>query len=160
MLFRTVGSIALFKQMIGRGTRLFPDEDKLSYDIIDYSGATRLFAGPEWIPDGNDDLVRWTLWSKGRAVVSHDSALAVHGIGEFEAARVHLTVPPGFSMRGPAVALHVAELPDGDVEARAGFSLTTVVRSLVDIAVAADEDQPARTIHDAREAGLLTTQQL
>ena len=29
VLFRTVGSIALFKQMIGRGTRLFPDQDKL-----------------------------------------------------------------------------------------------------------------------------------
>ena len=42
VLFRPVGSMALFKQMIGRGTRLFPDEDKLSFDIIDYSGATRL----------------------------------------------------------------------------------------------------------------------
>ena len=40
VLFRPVGSMALFKQMIGRGTRLFPDEDKLSFDIIDYSGAT------------------------------------------------------------------------------------------------------------------------
>ena len=27
--------MALFKQMIGRGTRLFPDEDKLSFDIIE-----------------------------------------------------------------------------------------------------------------------------
>ena len=34
------GRWRLFKQMIGRGTRLFPDEDKLSFDIIDYSGAT------------------------------------------------------------------------------------------------------------------------
>jgi len=36
------------KQMIGRGTRLFPDEDKLSFDILDYSGATALFADPEF----------------------------------------------------------------------------------------------------------------
>jgi type I restriction enzyme R subunit len=48
VLFRPVGSMALFKQMIGRGTRLFPDEDKLSFDIIDYSGATGLFEDPEF----------------------------------------------------------------------------------------------------------------
>lgn len=43
VLFRPIGSLALFKQIIGRGTRLFPDQDKLSFDIIDYAGATRLF---------------------------------------------------------------------------------------------------------------------
>lgn len=48
VLFRPVGSMALFKQMIGRGTRLFPDEDKLSFDILDYSGATALFNDPEF----------------------------------------------------------------------------------------------------------------
>ncbi len=55
VLFRTVGSIAMFKQMIGRGTRLFPDEDKLSFDIIDYSGATALFSDPEF--DGPPERV-------------------------------------------------------------------------------------------------------
>mgnify|MGYP003585834867 CR=1 FL=1 len=48
VLFRTVGSMAMFKQMIGRGSRLFPDQDKLSFDIIDYSGATALFEDPEF----------------------------------------------------------------------------------------------------------------
>ena len=55
VLFRPVGSMALFKQMIGRGTRLFPDEDKLSFDIIDYSGATALFDDPEF--DGPPERV-------------------------------------------------------------------------------------------------------
>lgn len=32
VIFRPIGSLALFKQIIGRGTRLFPDEDKLSFD--------------------------------------------------------------------------------------------------------------------------------
>lgn len=48
VLFRPVGSMAMFKQMIGRGTRLFPDDDKLTFDIIDYSGATSLFEDPEF----------------------------------------------------------------------------------------------------------------
>ncbi|MGH3117568.1 MAG: EcoAI/FtnUII family type I restriction enzme subunit R, partial [Gaiellales bacterium] len=55
VVFRPVGSLAMFKQMIGRGTRLFPDEDKLSFDIIDYSGATGLFADPEF--DGPPERV-------------------------------------------------------------------------------------------------------
>ncbi len=55
VLFRPVGSMALFKQMIGRGTRLFPDEDKLSFDIIDYTGATTLFSDPEF--DGPPERV-------------------------------------------------------------------------------------------------------
>ena len=48
VLFRPIGSLALFKQIIGRGTRLFPDEDKLSFDIIDYAGATSLFKDREF----------------------------------------------------------------------------------------------------------------
>ncbi len=119
-----------------------------------------LFRLAEWIPDRYDDLIRWTLWSKQRAVVSRESALAVHGVGEFEAARPHLTVPPGFSMRDPAIILHRADLPDEDVVAHTGFSVTTVVRSLVDIANIAGEDQLARAIEDARDAGLLTIRQL
>jgi type I restriction enzyme R subunit len=55
VLFRTVGSMALFKQMIGRGTRLYPDEDKLSFDIIDYADATALFNDPEF--DGPPERV-------------------------------------------------------------------------------------------------------
>lgn len=119
-----------------------------------------LFRLAEWIPDRYDDLIRWTLWSKQRAVVSRESALAVHGVGEFEAARPHLTVPPGFSMRDPAIILHRADLPDEDVVAHTGFSVTTVVRSLVDIANIVGEDQLARAIEDARDAGLLTIRQL
>lgn len=48
VLFKPIGSIVDFKQTIGRGTRLYPDEDKLTFEIIDYSGATALFADPEF----------------------------------------------------------------------------------------------------------------
>lgn len=120
-----------------------------------------LFRLAEWIPNVHDDLIRWTLWSQGRAVVSYESALSVHGVGEFESARVQLTVPPGFSMRDPAVTLHHTEIADSDVVERTGFKLTTVVRSLVDIAaLSAEEDQLARAIQEASEGGLLTIRQL
>ncbi len=55
VLFRPIGSMALFKQIIGRGTRLRPDEDKWSFEIIDYTGATRLFQDPAF--DGPPEQV-------------------------------------------------------------------------------------------------------
>ncbi len=55
VIFRPIGSLALFKQMIGRGTRLFPDRDKLAFTILDYSGATALFGDPEF--DGPPERV-------------------------------------------------------------------------------------------------------
>ncbi len=120
-----------------------------------------LFRLAEWIPDLYDDLARWTLWSKGRGVVSHETALSVHAIGELESARVHLTVPPGFTMRDDAVTLHHSELPDADVVKRTGFRVTTPVRSIIDVAaLSPDEDQLARAIGDAHQSGLLTLRSL
>ncbi|HUP15109.1 MAG TPA: type IV toxin-antitoxin system AbiEi family antitoxin domain-containing protein [Acidimicrobiia bacterium] len=120
-----------------------------------------LFRLTDWIPGVHDDLVRWSLWSKGRAVVSHESALSVHGIGEFEAPRVHLTVPPGFSMKDDAVVLHRDTLRDVDTEDRSGFRVTTPLRSIIDVAtLGVDEDQLSRAIGDGRERGLFTLRAL
>jgi predicted transcriptional regulator of viral defense system len=116
-----------------------------------------IFRLSEWIPDVHDDLVRWTLWSKNRAVVSHETALGVYGVGEFEPPRVHLTVPTGFRMKDDALVLHKADLPDEDIVERTGFRLTTLARSLVDVAAQSpDEDQLARAIEEARSRGTVT----
>lgn len=116
-----------------------------------------VFRLAEWLPDQHDDLVRWTLWSKNRAVVSHDSALAVHEIGEFESRRVQLTVPPGFVKRADGVTLHRAALPDSDVRQRLGFRVTTPTRSLIDVAARSPEpDQLARAVNEARRGGFIT----
>lgn len=116
-----------------------------------------IFRLSEWIPDIHDDLVRWTLWSRNRAVVSHETALGVYVVGEFEPPRVHLTVPSGFRMKDDALVLHKADLPDEDIVERTGFRLTTLARSLVDVAAQSfDEEQLARAIEDARSGGTVT----
>ena len=52
VLARVVGSMSEFKQIIGRGTRVRDDYDKLWFNIIDYTGsATRLFADPAFDGD-------------------------------------------------------------------------------------------------------------
>jgi type I restriction enzyme R subunit len=43
VIFRRIGSMPLFKQIIGRGTRLCADVYKGSFDIIDFVEATTLF---------------------------------------------------------------------------------------------------------------------
>lgn len=48
VLFRPVGSAVEFKQIIGRGTRLYPDKGKTSFEIIDFVGATSHFADPDF----------------------------------------------------------------------------------------------------------------
>jgi predicted transcriptional regulator of viral defense system len=120
-----------------------------------------IFRLAEWIPDIHDDLARWTLWSRGRGTVSYESALAVHEVGEFESPRVNLTVPRGFTMRDDAVVLHFADLPDADVLDRVGFRVTTPLRSIIDVAsLAPDDEQLARAIDDAVRAGLVTERRL
>ena len=52
VLARMVGSMAEFKQIIGRGTRLRPDYGKLAFNILDYTGtATLMFADPAFDGD-------------------------------------------------------------------------------------------------------------
>ena len=46
VLFKPINSIVDFKQIIGRGTRVREDFGKLWFTIIDYTGATALFADP------------------------------------------------------------------------------------------------------------------
>jgi hypothetical protein len=120
-----------------------------------------IFRLADWVPGVHDELARWHLWSKQRATVSHDTAFGVHGVGEFESPRIHLTVPSGFRMSDGALILHVADLPAEDVEARPGFRLTTLTRSLIDVAAEyADEDQLARALHEALARGTFTRRQL
>ena len=55
VLVRVINSMTDFKQIIGRGTRVRDDYEKLYFNIIDYTGATRLFADPEF--DGEPALI-------------------------------------------------------------------------------------------------------
>src|SRR5262249_29370986 len=56
VLVRVIGSMTEFKQIIGRGTRVRDDKNKLFFNILDYTGtATQMFADPDF--DGEPSLV-------------------------------------------------------------------------------------------------------
>src|SRR5215204_1734728 len=79
-------------------------------------------------PEGeNEDLVRLSLWSRDRegkpqAVVSHETALRLHGLSDLMPEKAHLSVPRGFRKRSPrGVILRKQDLTEGDVEEWNGF---------------------------------------
>ena len=99
-----------------------------------------LFRLPDIPPSEHDDLIRLSLWSRGRndrpqAVVSHETALAVHGLGELLPTRTHLIVPRSFRKKPLAgCVLHKSRLAANEVEEREGFRVTTPLRTLLDVA--------------------------
>jgi len=120
-----------------------------------------IFRLPDWPPSPADSLIRSSLWARGKGVVSHDSALSAHDIGDANPAEVHLTVPPNFRATAEGVRLHRGVVPPGDIVERQGFRLTTPLRTLLDIAAGnLDTDQLATAIRDALQAGLVTRRQL
>lgn len=132
---------------------------------VDHGNWTRIDRGifriPEWPAGVNDELVRWVLWSKHRAVVSHDSAAAAHGFGVANPAKVHLSVPPGFRMDDPAVILHHRVLPETDVTVLDGAAITTALRTVLDVVEAHfDEEFVEGITADAIASGAITAGQL
>lgn len=50
---KEVGSMTTFKQMVGRGTRIYERTGKMNFDILDFRNVTTLFSDPEF--DGTPD---------------------------------------------------------------------------------------------------------
>jgi len=65
VLDQTINSMTQFKQIIGRGSRIREDYNKLYFTIMDFKGATRLFFDPEFDgkplvvhePDEDDSVI-------------------------------------------------------------------------------------------------------
>jgi predicted transcriptional regulator of viral defense system len=128
---------------------------------VDHGNWTRvdrgLFRLPGWPVRQDDAFVLWRLWSRDRGVVSHESALTVHDLGDANPSLVHLTVPPGFRARHPAVRVHVAALPPADAEDLEGYRITTVERTLLDLAAGdTSQEQLEVALADAMTRGVVS----
>ena len=121
-----------------------------------------LFRLRDFPPGEREDLIRWSLWSRDQkgipqAVVSHDTAFTVHDLSDVMPERVHLTVPRGFRKRVPAgCILHFASLADEEIETRLGYSVTTPLRTLIDVAGSAlSQEHLDAAVKEALERGLV-----
>ncbi|MFI8556885.1 EcoAI/FtnUII family type I restriction enzme subunit R [Pseudomonas putida] len=79
VLDQNINSMTEFKQIIGRGTRLREDYQKLYFTIMDFKGATRLFADPDF--DGEPVVI---YEPKPDESVVPPEVIEVPGIGEQE----------------------------------------------------------------------------
>ena len=116
------------------------------------------------------EMMAWLLWSRGRdekptAALSHETALSLFELGDFNPAKIHMTVPPTFrrnSRLPKSVVLHRAKFSVGEVTQLRGLEVCRPLRALCDIASSNPNSivdlKPAA--EDARRRGLITEREI
>lgn len=114
--------------------------------------------------DHEDLVVAW-LWSDQQGVVSHETALLLHGLSDVLPARVDLTVTESWRARRlkvpGIVRLHFAAIPDADRAWSGPVPVTTPLRTLADCVE--DHVQPDlvdQGVRDGLRRGLFTESEL
>ncbi len=106
------------------------------------------------------DLIATALWAGASGAISHDSALAVYGLGSAMPAVIHITVPRAFRGKRPGVLVHRASLPSAEVTLRDDVPITKVERTLCDVASTGDPSLARDAAREAIERGLTTRSRL
>jgi predicted transcriptional regulator of viral defense system len=106
-----------------------------------------------------DELAEAVAWTQRRGVISHESALVLHGLSDVSPSRVHLTVPRDNHPRtagGELYRLHRRTLPPIDVTEKDDIPVTTVARTIRDcLADGTDPYQLRRALDQAAAEGSL-----
>ncbi|MCU1434310.1 MAG: hypothetical protein JWR71_1035 [Pseudarthrobacter sp.] len=94
-------------------------------------------------------------------VISHQSAADVHGLGDFDAGDIHLTLPePSKAMPAGAV-LHAGSLSEEEIQRERGFNVTTPIRTVLDLAASnVAQGSVTAVIRDGLDASKLTPRRL
>jgi very-short-patch-repair endonuclease len=98
-------------------------------------------------------------WGPGSAV-SHDAAASLRGLTGFEERVVELTVPRGRSRKGPGIVHRSTFLPTVDTEVFDAIPVTTVARTLIDVAGRAPHLTVEAALDDALYRRLTTRSKL
>jgi predicted transcriptional regulator of viral defense system len=124
----------------------------------DRRGVYRLVHFP---PGDHEDLIVLWLWSGREGVVSHETALALHGLSDVLPAEAHLTVPASWRsrrLRVPAGAvLHHDDVPEAERAWIGALPVTSASRTVNDCA--ADRLAPdlvRQAIEEGLERGLFS----
>lgn len=86
----------------------------------------------------HEELVTVWLWSEQAGVLSHETALALHGLSDALPAQVHLTLPAAWKKRRfrvpEGVVLHHADVEPNERAWAGPVPITSVARTLNDLA--------------------------
>jgi len=102
-----------------------------------------------------EDLFIALLRTGPQSVISHESALALYELTDALPTRVHITVPRTASRRRERIRLHTKEIGASETTTREGLTVTTVPRTIADVAAAGLADEfVSQAIHQAIDRGL------
>jgi predicted transcriptional regulator of viral defense system len=109
----------------------------------------------------HEDLYVAWLQAGPDAVISHDTALALYELSDLLPGEIHVTVPRTASRRRQGLRLHTKRLVQEEVTRYEGLPVTTVLRTLADVAAAGLADEQVRqAIREALRRGLVTRESL
>ncbi len=121
-------------------------------------------------PPEDGEMMVWLLWSRGRdekplAVLSHQTALSLFELGDFNPAKIHIIVPPTFrrNSRPPkAVMMHRTKLAPAELTRLHGLTVCRPLRALCDVAsIHPDTAADLRPVAaEARRRGLITEREI
>lgn len=109
-------------------------------------------------------MIGWLAAGSQSAVVSHESALELHGLTDLIPGSTHVIVPR--SRRGyrgqPGVTVHTTQdLPEMDIVTREGMRVTSPARSIADAAESGVSPEHVRVaVREALDRGLTTRRRL
>jgi predicted transcriptional regulator of viral defense system len=107
-----------------------------------------------------DLFIAW-LEAGPDAAISHDSALMLYELSDALPAAIHLTVPRTASRRRPGLHLHTNRISPTDIVNFEGLPVTTVARTIVDVAVAGLADELVeQAVQEAISQGLVQPEDL
>lgn len=144
-----------------------------SWDLLSHrvrSGSLRrirrgLYRLPDYPSSPREEVMAgWLSAGRESAVVSHESALDLHGLTDLIPGSTHVLVPR--TRRGyrgpPGVRVHTTQdLPEQDIVTREGMRVTTPERSIADAAEAGVSPEHIEVaVREALERGLTTRRRL
>jgi predicted transcriptional regulator of viral defense system len=107
-----------------------------------------------------DLFVAW-LAAGPRAVISHDSALALYELSDALPVEIHVTAPRTASRRRQGFRLHTNSLASPDITTYGAMKVTTPARTIIDVASAGLADELIiQAAQQALARGLVTADQL
>ena len=116
-------------------------------------------------PGEHEELVTAWLWTEGKGVISHQTALSLQGLSDVLPTQIHLTLPPSWRQRRfrvpEGLVLHFADVPPQERSWIAAVPVTSTPRTLNDCALAGlSPDLLRQAAKQALARGLVTKTEL
>lgn len=93
-----------------------------------------LFRLGQWPHSELEVFAMWCAWFGGDAVISHQSAAELHGLGHLHPQFVHVCTFSELRLADTRLAVHRLRLEPRNVESAGTFDITTPVRTVLDLA--------------------------